>query len=134
VLSEHADEELTLSSLTSFALNSGVDDEMLDGVREKAVQRFFGTVLNRAKLRLPDGRKVRAFQNYTKFEQSKDGREVQRQIWKDIDHMNYRQMRSAAKERARHIQDSRASLQADVDYWNETVRPKFHARRIQLEF
>lgn len=135
VLSAHADQDLTLAELTGLALDSGlVDDAMLDGVREKAVAKFFGHVLGRASITLGDGRKVRAFQVYTKYEQSTDGKEVQQKIWKDIDSMSYAQMLIAAKERAKHIQDSRSSLQADLDYWNENVRPKYGARAIQLTF
>lgn len=135
LLSAHDGEDLTLGDLTSLALGSGrLDESMLDGVRDKAIARYFGHVLNRASITLADGRKVRAFQNYTKFEQSTDGKEVQQKIWKDINSMTPAQMLIAAKERAKHIRDSRSSLQADIDYWNENVRPKFGGRKIQLHF
>lgn len=135
MLDERPDDELTLDDLTKLVVSSGlVNSELLDGLRDKALARYVGGILRTAHLESTDGSQVRAFQNYTKFRQTEDGKEVQLQIWKDIDAMSREQMLIAAKQRAKHIKDSRESLAADIRCWNNNVRPKMGGAQIRLEF
>lgn len=110
-----------------------IHTELLDGLRDKAITRYIGQVLRRAKIELPEGDAVRAFQSYTKFEQ-KDGKEVQLAIWKDIDSMSRAQMLIACKERKRHADECLANIKTDVKYWNEKVRPKVGGSQIKLDW
>lgn len=134
MLNEHPDNDFTVGDLTKLVVSGGmIHSELLDGLRDKAITRYIGTILRRSKIDLPDGDSVRAFQNYTKFEQ-KEGKEVQLQIWKDIDTMTRAQMLIACKERKRHADECLANIKTDVKYWNANVRPKVGGSQIKLEW
>lgn len=132
IIAEHPNEELTVDDITKLAATR-INREWLDAFRDTAVKKLFSQILNRSKIKREDGSTVRKFQSYTKFVQTDEGRERQLNIWKDIDSMSYAQMVIVAKERKRHIEDSRASLTNDLDYWNTNVR-KPGERKIQLDF
>lgn len=134
LLNDHPDSDYTIKELSSLVIGGNlIDGFLLDGIREKAVERFISQVLRKAAIKQSDGSRVRAFQSYTKFSQD-EGREVQLRIWKDIDCMSRAQMLIAAKERVKHVKESRESLTNDLRYWNNNVRPKVGGGVINLEF
>lgn len=134
LLNDHPDNDFTVDDLTKMVVNGGmIHGDLIDGLRDKALTAYISGILRKSKIETPDGETVRAFQNYTKFEQ-KDGREVQLQIWKDIDTMSRAQMLIAARERVEHVRDCKESLEADVRYWNANVRPKVGGSQIRLEW
>ena len=132
VFADHPDEELTLGDVYDHAMGSGrIPAEYIEGVQEVALRREFGRILRASKLETADGRDVRRYQSYMVFVQTRDGKEVQRHLWKDIREMSPAEMTKSAKQRKGHIAGAEQSLQADLDFWNERVRARGQ-RRIQL--
>lgn len=134
-INSDVDREWTAKDLAPIVLTSGgVAQAMLNRIQEQAVERYISNILTRASITLDDGTKVRAFQAYTKFQQTEDGKEQQIFIWKDIENMSRAQMLIAVRERVKHVTDCKAMCNADVQYWNTHVRPKVGGQQIPLPF
>lgn len=135
VIAARPHDELTLGDLTDAVLAAGtLDSAMLKAIRDSAISRYIGHVLNRAKIKTADGRRVRAFQTYTKVVHSAAGETVQQNIWKHIDEMNRKQWLAVVAMRKKHVKDSWEKLVADNDYWNTNVAGAHGWRQVELKF
>lgn len=131
VLVKHQKQELSLHDIAQFvAKTNKLDEAMLDGIREKAVERYFGEVLRSTSLTDEHGEEVRRYHSYTKFMQSDDGKEIQLDIWRTIETMTRDQMFVSSKSRLAMRDQITQRVTVDVRYWQENVAPKIGAKPI----
>lgn len=134
VLVANQDSELSLHEITKLALENGrIDDDMLDGVREKAVEKYFGQVMRSESFVDRHGDEVRKYHSYRKFAQLDDGREVQMCIWRTIETMTPAQMALSARSRLEQADAIKEKVRVDVRWWDENVRKQFNAKSLSKQ-
>jgi len=134
VLVKHKDSELSLHEISELALKTGrIDQDMLDGVRDKAVEKYFGHIMRSESFKDRHGDEVRKYHSYRKFTQTDDGREVQLCIWRTIETMTPAQMGLSAKSRLEQADDIREKVRVDVRWWDENVAEKFNAKPLSKQ-
>lgn len=125
------DQDLTKSDVVGLVMQSRrVPQEWMEAIHERAVSNEIGRILRSEKFSTEHGAELRVYQSYKAFVQV-DGKEVQKQFWRDIHTMNRRQMTACLRARGALAKDILKQAEATRAYWNNYVAPTTGEKPIQ---
>lgn len=134
LINQHEGEDLEAKDLFEMVLESNrIEREILNGIREQAVLKWFTEVLRSEHFVAENGEKIRRFHSLRRFVQTDDGKEKQLCIWKTIETMDAGEMYTSCRSRLRQSEDIVARVKADVRYWETHVAPKIGAETISKQ-